>query len=320
MLIKRFKSIFQPEYFHGWGKGKRFFEGFYFKLVDFKEENCVVIIAGIAMDKKGINTTFFQILDGVNQISDFHTFKDNYRVKKSLAFEILYDDNRVSKDGIELNLNNVKGKISFSSPITWSKKWYSPGAMGPFTFLPYLECYHGILSMQSTIAGELNLNGKSIDFTKGTAYIEKDWGHSFPKEYIWIQCNHFQAKRTSLSVSLAKTKYFGRTFKGFLVGLYFKGELIEFTTYNFSTVVEPTISTNSVCLTFENQHYKLYLETDRIKGSKLIAPINGEMIGQVSESLTGKINLQLFDKKIKQNIFHEIGSNVGLEVEWKIKS
>lgn len=46
--------------------------------------------------------------------------------------------------------------------------------MGPFSFVPFMEYYHGILSMDHNIEGSLEHNGKIISFDQGKGYMEKD--------------------------------------------------------------------------------------------------------------------------------------------------
>ena len=57
--------------------------------------------------------------------------------------------------------------------------------MGPFSYLSFMECYHGILSMKHSLEGTLSWNGQLIDFTNGIGYLEKDWGSSFPCNPIY---------------------------------------------------------------------------------------------------------------------------------------
>ena len=40
--------------------------------------------------------------------------------------------------------------------------------MGPFRFLPGMECSHGVISMGHTLEGTLTLNGAVLDFAGGT--------------------------------------------------------------------------------------------------------------------------------------------------------
>ena len=44
-----------------------------------------------------------------------------------------------------------------------------------------MECYHGIVSMDHTVNGLIEINNEKIDFSEGRGYIEKDWGRSFPQ-------------------------------------------------------------------------------------------------------------------------------------------
>ena len=81
-----------------------------------------------------------------------------------------------------------------------------------------MECYHGILSMNHSINGTLILNGKTLSFDKGRGYMEKDWGHSFPEGYIWMQSNHFSKKETSIKISVAKIPWLRSSFIGFIAG------------------------------------------------------------------------------------------------------
>lgn len=53
------------------------------------------------------------------------------------------------------------------------------------------------------VEGTVKVNDQEIDFTGGRGYIEKDWGSSFPKRYIWIQSNHFEEPTASLFFSIA---------------------------------------------------------------------------------------------------------------------
>ena len=41
-----------------------------------------------------------------------------------------------------LDLPNIKGKISFGDLFRWPSNLFSPGIMGPYSFVPFMECYH----------------------------------------------------------------------------------------------------------------------------------------------------------------------------------
>lgn len=56
----------------------------------------------------------------------------------------------------------------------------SPGIMGWYAWVPTMECYHGVVSLDHAISGKLMIEDQAHDFNGGRGYIEKDWGKSFP--------------------------------------------------------------------------------------------------------------------------------------------
>ena len=66
--------------------------------------------------------------------------------------------------------------------------------MGPFHYLPFLECNHAIISLRHHITGSLKVNNQKFQII-GDGYIEKDWGRSFPQDYLWLQSNSCKRKK-----------------------------------------------------------------------------------------------------------------------------
>jgi hypothetical protein len=131
---------------------------------------------------------------------------------------------------IQLNLPGFKGELKFNGNVAWPKSFFSPGIMGPFSFVPFMECYHGIVSMDHSIEGHLNIDGSFIEFNGGRGYIEKDWGRSFPSAYVWMQTNHFSSEGISIKASVANIPWLGSSFVGFICGLWLHDRLIQFNT------------------------------------------------------------------------------------------
>jgi hypothetical protein len=114
-----------------------------------------------------------------------------------------------------------QGNRRFGKPYRYFEGWYS--------FMRFMECYHGIIVMDADIEGKINGEPQS----RGCFYLEKDWGTSFPKAWIWMQSNSFST-RASLSCSVARVPFRGKEFTGFIIGLFSGGKLHSFTTYNGS--------------------------------------------------------------------------------------
>jgi hypothetical protein len=88
-----------------------------------------------------------------------------------------------------------------------------------------------VVSLDHVIEGALDIDGRTIDFTGGRGYTEKDWGRSFPSSWIWLQSNHFSTPGSSFTASVAIIPWIGRSFPGFIIGLWHQNKLYRFATY-----------------------------------------------------------------------------------------
>jgi tocopherol cyclase len=310
----RVKNIFYPDRFQGWGRTKSYFEGWYFKLVDETGDAALAVIPGVAMDGFGKQHAFIQVLDGRKKTSNYHRFSfEDFRAIPD-AFEVSIKSNKFSSAGIELDLPELKGSLEFLNPVAWPNPVYAPGIMGPFSFVPFMECYHGIVSMDHGLTGTLILSGQEINFENGRGYIEKDWGHSFPSAYIWMQSNHFSRTGISIKLSVAKIPWLTGSFTGFICGIWINDQLIRFTTYNRSALKKCFVDQAAVSITLESPDYLLEVNAIRDHATQLAAPIRGFMDGRIEESMSAKISVRLIERGSDNVILQDIGLHAGLEV------
>jgi hypothetical protein len=306
--------LWNPECYHGWNRSKRFFEGWYYKLVSSDQKHALAIIPGIAMDELGKKQAFIQVLDGRNLKAWYHKFDAQDFIPSSKKHDVKIQNNRFTSSSIELDLPNLKGSLQFKNLSPWSSSWNSPGIMGPFSFVPFMECYHGILSMDHSIEGSLVYNKETISFDQGKGYMEKDWGHSFPEGYVWMQSNHFSRPGVSIKASIAKIPWLGSSFIGHIAGVWIEGHLIEFTTYNGTRLNRCAISEKEVFLDMENKNYSLSIAATREQATSLAAPIVGFMDARIEESMNATIQVKLLDKRNGKIILEDSGTSAGIEV------
>jgi tocopherol cyclase len=318
MLINRLEAVFYPEQYHGWGRTRRFFEGWYFKVVNLAEDQAFAFIPGISMNEKGEQHAFVQVLDGKKLTAEYYSFPGDEFHPSAGRFEIRIAGNRFTSGCIRLDLPGIKGELRFLNPVKWPEPWYYPGIMGPFAFVPFMECYHGILSMHHAIEGTLLIQDQKTDFTGGTGYTEKDWGHSFPSAYFWMQTNHFSQYGTSFKASVAKIPWLRSSFTGFIAGLWFNERLYPFNTYNGTKLIRSFADREKVELVMENRKYRLEVLARRDHATLLASPVAGFMEGRISESMTAEIDLVLLDKKNHKTLFQDTGRNAALEVAGNI--
>ncbi|MBC8062394.1 MAG: hypothetical protein H7Y18_17240 [Clostridiaceae bacterium] len=325
MSFYNLKKIWNSEIYQGGNKKTNYFEGWYFKIVDKAALNAFSIIPSVSFGKSSSEAkACIQILDGKNQnsynfdfnIEDFHFSKN--------AFEIKIEENYFSQNKLSININTnpiIKGELFFIDLTPWPATFCSPGVMGWYTFVPFMECYHGILSLTHKIQGFLEIEGTKIDFTEGKGYIEKDYGSSFPKSWVWIQCNHFKNNDTSLMCSIATIPFLKGSFTGFICGLYFNKDLYIFATYTGTKLVYIRTDGPTVSFCLRNKRQELQVEGETKNTGRLLSPKNGIMEGEVLESLTAEVSLKLYEitGETKILIYEDIGISTGMEIMWDSK-
>jgi tocopherol cyclase len=313
--LSRFFHHWHPERFHDPGSKRPYFEGWYFKMVSKDRKHKMAVIPGVFLDEHNNEHCFIQILDGTHQ-TDYHRFP--YRVfhAQGNPFRVRIEENLFSPERLILNVRGdhrrIQGELIFKNRHPWPVRLFSPGVMGWYAFVPTMECYHGVLSMDHTIEGTLTVDGHDVDFSGGRGYMEKDWGVSFPLTYVWLQCNHFHQHNVSVMVSVAHIPWKKRTFRGFLVGLLMEGRFIRLTTYTGAVIGHLSVSDHEVSMTCHDRRIQLELKAKRRAGGTLYGPDGIQMHQHVSESLCSDVSLTVRERN--QILLQSIGHPAALEV------
>lgn len=310
-------KLFNPEIYQGKYHRSNYFEGWYYKLVDNSKNRIISIIPGISFNKFDNDShCFIQVIDSSNYNTNYFKFplsKFNFSQKR---FSIEIDNNCFDDKSMSLNIKdnnvNIFGTLSFPQILPYPKSLFNPGIMGPFSFIPFMECYHGIINIHHQIKGSLFINNKSINFDNGYGYIEKDWGHSFPKEWIWIQCNSFDTSNVSFMLSIAVIPWLGTYFIGFISFLQINDKIYKFATYNLSKIISMDKNNTTVQISLKHFSKTLFIKVNFSNGGLLKAPVKGQMCRDIIETLNADISLNFSDKN--KVLFEGTGINCGLEI------
>lgn len=312
-----FKKIKHPEYFQGNHKKDNYFEGWYYKLVSGDQKTSIAFIPGISINKEDPHA-FIQVFLSINNQLITHYIRyasDSFSYSHD-QFIIQIDKQLFTKSQLDIDIHNdmiqIQGKIDLKDHISLKTNLYAPNIMGPFAYIPFMECNHGVISMQAHLSGVLKINDEPISFDNGKSYIEKDWGKSFPKNYIWLQSNHFKDKSTSLMFSYATIPFIGLSFKGLIVNLVYQKKEIRFSTYNFSKILKKEILNNSIYFILKKGSYKLHVKAQKDREIELKSPSFGLMNQTIKEGLSGIISIKLYKKN--QLIYEDTGYQAGIEI------
>ena len=212
---------------------KNSFENWYFRLVDEEKETTLGILVERHNTKQG-KETLIQVMGNIidEEICIYYPIES----VKSEEEEIRIGDHILGLNQINLNIKKedfeLKGELILNHHKRLKQSLWTPGLMGPYKYLPFLESYHEVISLQHSLTGSLWLNEKQIVFDGGKGYIEKDWGKSMPNVWLWAQCNHFKRKDVALMIGVARLPIFFDYYTCFAIPIYYKDQVEVFSNYN----------------------------------------------------------------------------------------
>ncbi len=287
--------------FHGKYKNRSYFEGWYFKHQN--EGRTIALIPGISCGEDGEKSAFVQVItDDASYntkipYSSFHVFPHG----------ILRAGNQLfSRMGVKIDLNTPE--LRCTGTVRYGQM--SPpksDVMGPFRFVPFLECRHGVISMKHNLQGALEINGKKLNFNGGTGYIEKDWGTSFPNSYLWVQCNRFSLPSCSIMISVADIPMGPTSFWGCIGVIHFHGQEYRLATYHGVQILR----CDKTGVVLRQKEYLLRAEFSGQTAQNLLAPRSGAMARRIRESVACHARFQFFQND--KLLFDVQSDEAGLE-------
>jgi hypothetical protein len=313
--------IWNPAIYQGGRIKRRYFEGWYFKQVDATEQRILAVIPGVSYSDDGASShAFVQVVLSGGEAYYFSYPIGSFSVVEGGSFGIRIADNLFTQSGMRLRLQDgayaVHGDVSFEPWFPWPVTALSPGIMGWYRFVPRMETYHAVLSMDHAISGTVVFDGEAIDFEGGRGYVEKDWGRSFPSSWVWAQSNHFERPGTSVIASVAKVPWMTGAFVGNIGGLLLEGTLHRFATYTGAKLVCIETGANTAHLILRDRHEELELVIEGRETLMLKAPVLGSMQGRDAESLGGTIAVTLRSLRGGRAgvVYQGLGRRAGIEV------
>lgn len=187
--------------------------------------------------------------------------------------------------GCVIDLPGISGEIRYGTLTPLCSD-----IMGPFRFFP-MQCRHGLISMAHSLCGTLKIDGENIEFTGGTGYIEKDSGTSFPRSYLWLQCNDF-SQPCALMLSIAHIPFAGVSFTGCICAIVFQGREYRLATYR-GVRIHAAGPRN---IDLSQGRLRLQIQVSPLDaGHPLAAPSKGKMSGTIRESHRAAVRCCLWE-------------------------
>ena len=313
-------KVFRPWAFQGSLKRRNYFEGWYFKHVSADRKRVWSFIPGISLSK--INShAFIQVLNGRTGKSYVFEYGVDEFSACSKNLDLHLGSSSFNPGGIKLDLNNgsakISGSIEYSGLEPYPSSIINPGIMGWYSFVPFMECKHGVVSMHHSLHGGIHVGDSYLDFEDGTGYIEKDWGSSFPDSWAWVHCNTFNASKSSFTFSVAKIPWLGSYFIGFISYLNYDGKFINFSTWSRARMEKMVYRDKTLHVRISNARYLLEFSAVNNDAGQLKAPELGSMTRMIKETVDASLELRLLDREGNM-LFQDQGTRAGMELIEKI--
>lgn len=278
---------------------RSYFCGWYFRCQS--QRQTLALIPSIHRTK----TSKFCAIQLITDTQSFHVpfpYPDFQKQNR----EIVIAENRFGQDGITLNIHtpdlHAAGSLRFGSftPIRYD-------IMGPFRYVPFMQCRHSVYSMRHTVDGTLFINDTPYLFQDSIGYLEGDRGCSFPREYAWTQCSFPDG---ALMLSIADIPFYGFHFTGIIGIVLLHGKEYRLATYLGARAVKNTageivVRQGGLTLTVSQQEQS---------GHPLRAPVGGAMVRTIHEHPSCKVCYRFEENGIPLLAFSS--SNAAFEYEY----
>ncbi|WP_034549591.1 tocopherol cyclase family protein [Carnobacterium funditum] len=317
------KKLAKAILFQGNLEKKPYFEGWYYKQVSNDGKQIISLIPGISLSETDSHSfvQYIMTIHGNDNKKRTETGYISYPINsfdyQQEPFQLKIGPNVFTESKAVVRLTNeevtIQGTVEFGEFTPIKHSLLTPNIMGIFAYFPMMECVHGIVSMNHSLTGSFNVNGAKIDFSDGKGYIERDWGKTFPREYVWIQSNHFENNETSLFFSEAHIPFLKTAFQGFICNLVVGKKEYRFATYHRDSCKLEKVSEQSVKIYLENKTAKLIIEAEITDPGELVAPTVSGMQKVIKEELGGNVKIELYLKKEK-TLYKDETTSAGIEI------
>lgn len=277
-----------------------FFYGWYFKCQSDRQTLAVIPAVHQTGRKR---TCSIQIITETEAWAVEFPIEEFHRKGKTISI----GRNRFGERGVRLAVHapglDVTGKLHFGAltPLKYN-------IMGPFSFLPFLECRHSVWSMRHKVWGTVHMNGAAYNFDGAEGYWEGDRGRSFPKEYIWTQCSF---PGGGLMLSVADIPMADFHFQGVIGIVLWHGREYRLATYLGAKAVRVQNGLVRVVQGGLELEAKILERT----GKPLKAPTRGDMVRTIHESVACRASYRF--RKNKHTLLNFETDRASFEYEYQ---
>jgi hypothetical protein len=315
-------STIWNENYKGSRRKRRYFEGWYFKQVSGDRSEAWSFIPGISRGERASEDySFVQTIEGRTGRTWWFQYPAEAFRASTEDIEIRIGGSTFSRSGILLDLEgeegSFRGALRFGAFTELRSSLVRPSVMGPYAYVPLMECKHGLISLYHDVEGDFTASAPShalreIHIGSGRGYAEKDRGSSMPSSWIWMQGNGFEGRGDSFMLSIARIPWLGSSFVGFLCLGSLGGRILREASYTGARLEGFHLDDGSLSLSVAGRRGRIEVGAARSRGGLLRAPVRGSLTRRISESLDAVLRVRWTEGR--KLLFEGEAPGAGLEL------
>lgn len=342
--------------YHWNNKDPRFFEGWYFRVTLPQEKQSFAFIysiedplggqsiSGGAVQILGIDEQYLcRSFPNINQfwaskarLELVHWRKTTLKLRPQLLQPPIFT--RDIQEGYQATSTLHQGYIrdpGTDQDCRWYYKvkpiygWGKPNlpqkaTAGWLSYLPIADPGWQVLTAYGLASGWIYWNKQRYEFLDTPFYAEKNWGHSFPEKWFWINCNSFSDESDlTLTAVGTKRKVLWWTELVGLIGIHYQDQFYSFGSLD-SQLTWRVRPWGKWEMQAQNQYFTVkLLGTTQEAGTWVRVPTEKGLQFGCRDTIKGRLILELRDNTGKI-IINEKSDLCGLEIgghpwieEWK---
>lgn len=209
---------------------------------------------------------------------------------------------------------------------TWGNPSHPAATMGYLSYLPVFEPGWQILMARGLATGAIAWCGQTFEFRHAPAYIEKNWGRSFPQQWFWLQCNSFPGYDTlSITTAGGIRELLGGATTVAMVGVHHAGQFYNFMPENSDIYcdVAPWGEWRIRATNHKGQQVQIVGTTD-LPGTRMMVPTATGLKFRCLDTARGSMRLTLRSPDLTLTAHSdlaalEVGGNLWQQ-PWRFKS
>lgn len=287
--MKKETPIDQVDYrYNGPGSRKAYFEGWYFKL-RLDKSSTVSLIPSLHKQGSLVYASLQWILvNGDKVTTGSKTYTKNEFTLSKAPFRLVLGKSSFAETGIHIEEAELGLTCEFLTVAH-----YQGDMMGPFRRLQRrMPCNHGLLVTHGLANVTIRSESLSGQFDAGL-YVEKDWGDTFPKRYIWLQAD-FPEQNAYFFFSVADVSVGPVNFTGFIANFTLNGIDHTFATWNLAYYKVSGDETD-IRIAVGDFDLKIAVQVLPKNSVHLNSPVQGIMNATIRESISAPLHLKVRD-------------------------